>query len=78
MSRQRRLQWGEAEPAPLEHPFRDSLLVYGGLAVVIVVIAWVSGGPVGKAALIAAGFFVLASVWSLVRWRRRLRRQGER
>jgi hypothetical protein len=78
VSRPRRLQWGEAEPPRLEHPYRDSLLVYGGLAIAIVLIAWLSGGPVGKAAVIAGAFFVAASAWSLVRWRSRLRRVDAR
>lgn len=74
MSGRRRLQWGEAEPPRLEHPYRDSLLVYGALAFLIVLIAWVSGSAVGKAAVIAVAFFVCASAWSLARWRNRLRR----
>ena len=67
-----RLQWGLPEAPPPRHPYRDTLLVYGVLAVLIVVVAWLTGGAVGKAAVIAVFFFVVASAWSVYRWRRRL------
>jgi hypothetical protein len=37
-----------------------------------VLVAWLTNGAVGKAAVIAVFFFVVASSWSLYRWRRRL------
>lgn len=73
----RRLQWGVPEAPPPEHPYRDTLIVYGALAILIVLVAWLTGGAVGKAVVIAAFFFVVASVWSLYRWRRRLRAEAE-
>jgi Flp pilus assembly protein TadB len=74
----RRLEWGVPDaPAP-EHPYRDSLLVYAGLALVIVVVAWATGSSVGHAALIAAVFFGFASLWSMARWRSRLRSEAAR
>ena len=69
----RRLQWGVPEQPPPKHPYRDTLLVYGGLAIVVVLIAWATGGNVAKAAIIAALFFVVATAWNVVRWRARLR-----
>jgi membrane protein implicated in regulation of membrane protease activity len=72
----RRLQWGLPESPPPRHPYRDTLLVYGVLATLIVVVAWLTGGAVGKAAVIAAFFFVVASAWSVYRWRRRLRAEA--
>jgi drug/metabolite transporter (DMT)-like permease len=69
----RRLQWGLPQVPPPEHPYRDTLLVYGALALALVLIAWLTGSSVGNAAIIAAFFFVVASVWSAYRWRRRLR-----
>jgi Zn-dependent protease with chaperone function len=69
----RRLQWGMPDSPPPKHPYRDTLVVYGGLAIVVVLIAWVTGGAVGKAAIIAGLFFVVASAWNLLRWRSRLR-----
>ncbi|HEX4527000.1 MAG TPA: hypothetical protein VH108_09720 [Gaiellaceae bacterium] len=73
----RRLQWGLPEAPPPRHPYRDTLLVYGVLAVLIVIAAWLTGGAVGKAAVIAVFFFVVASGWSLYRWRRRLRAEAD-
>jgi hypothetical protein len=67
----RRLQWGPSSPRP-QHLYRDTLLTYGTLAVVIVLFAWLTGGSVGQAAAIAALFFLVACAWSGVRWRRRL------
>jgi membrane protein implicated in regulation of membrane protease activity len=76
VSRPRRLQWGGVpDSPPPKHPYRDTLLVYGGLALVIVLVAWVTGGDVVNAIEIAAVFYVLASAWSITRWRRRLREQ---
>jgi membrane protein implicated in regulation of membrane protease activity len=72
----RRLEWGVADAPPTQHPYRDTLLVYGGLALVIVVLAWATGSPLGKSALIAAVFFAFASIWSVARWRSRLRRES--
>jgi hypothetical protein len=40
---------------------------------VIVVVAWATGGSLGRAFAAAAIFFVLATVWSFWRWRTRLR-----
>ncbi len=74
MSRQRRLRWGGPEPPPLRHPVRDTLLVYGALAVGIVLFGWATGGDVSRSVLVALAFFAAASAWSLVRLRQRLRR----
>jgi hypothetical protein len=59
-------------PAP-KHPYRDTLLVYGAFAVLLVLLAWAAGTSVGKAAIVAAIVFVAASAMSIVRWRERLR-----
>ena len=72
-----RLQWGLPEAPPPKHPYRDTLLVYGALALSLVLIAWLTGSSVGKAAIIAAFFFVVASLWSGYRWRNRLRAEAE-
>jgi membrane protein implicated in regulation of membrane protease activity len=69
----RRLQWGLPESPPPKHPYRDTLLIYGALALLIIVVAWLTGGAVGKATVIAAFFFVVASAWSIYRWRSRLK-----
>ena len=73
--RPKRLQWGVPEEPPPKHPYRDSVIMYAVFAVVIVLVAWVTGGNVLKAIGIAAVFYVLASAWSIVRWRKRMREQ---
>ena len=75
----RRLRWGSLpETPPPKHPVRDTLLVYAGLAVVVVLVAWVTGGSLRKAVVVAVLFYILASAWSV--WRQRTqsaRRQSE-
>jgi len=61
-----------------EHPYRDSVLAYGFLAVVIVGVAALTGGSTYKAGLVAGAFFVAAISWSWVRWRRELREEARR
>jgi Flp pilus assembly protein TadB len=73
----RRLQWGVPEQPPPKHPYRDTLIIYAVFAVLIVVVAWVTGGGVARAALIAVLFYVVASAWSVSRWRARLREEAE-
>jgi hypothetical protein len=70
----KKLQWGGVpELPPPRNPYRDTLLVYGGLSLVIVIIAWATGGSVGKAAAVAAFFFIVASGWTMYRFRVRAR-----
>ena len=74
----RKLHWGLVpEAPPTTHPYRDTFIVYGVFAIFIVLVAWLTGGAVGKAVVIAAFFFVVASVWSAYRWRIRLRAEAE-
>jgi hypothetical protein len=48
-------------------------MVYAGLAVTIVLFAWLTGGRIRKAIIIAAAFFVVAIAWSFRVWRQKLR-----
>ena len=73
----RRLHWGVPDAPRTTHPYRDTLIVYGILAALVVVFAWATGGNIGRAVLVAVAVFVVASAWSLVRWRRILRRRAE-
>jgi Flp pilus assembly protein TadB len=75
MSAPRRLRWGgRPDPPTTRHPYRDTALVYGGLAAVVVFVAWATGGGLAKAVVVAAVFFAIATGWSFYRIRRRSRR----
>ena len=65
------------EPVP-KRPYRDTALVFGGMAVAIVLVAWATGGDLVKALLIAAAFFVAATAFGWHRWRERMRDQAAR
>ena len=69
MSRPRRLQWDVPDRPPPKHPIRDTLLVYGAFAVIIVLVAWATGGGVAKAAVVGVIFFAVASAWNVYRLR---------
>ena len=74
----KRLRWEpptRAERQTPKRPYRDTALVYGGMAVVIVVIASLTGGNLVNAVLIAAAFFIIATLWSWRNWRNRLREE---
>jgi hypothetical protein len=59
-----------------KHPYRDSLLVYGFFALLVVLFAWLTGGSIVRGAVVAAAVWVAASLWSIVRWRERIRREA--
>jgi membrane protein implicated in regulation of membrane protease activity len=79
----KRLRWDGSDrtrPFP-RHPYRDTAFVYAGLAMVVVVLALVTGGGIARAFITAAIVFVVATLWSWRTWRNRLRerdRQEER
>jgi hypothetical protein len=69
----RRLRWDDpSAPPPSRHPYRDAALLYGAMAVVILVVAWLTDGSVGRAAVFAGAAFVGATAWSWWRVRERL------
>jgi hypothetical protein len=74
--RPRRLRWGVPDAPPPKHPYRDTLIVYGGMAIAVVLFAWATGGNVKKAIVIAVAVWIAASAWSIARWHQRLRRQA--
>jgi hypothetical protein len=72
----RLLQWpGPGEAPPSKRPYRDAALVYAGLAGVIVVFAVLTGGNLGRAAVTAAFFFVVATAWTWFHMRRKKARE---
>jgi len=72
------LRWGAPETPPPRRPYRDSIVLYAVMAVVIVLVAWLTGGGVGRAVVFAMLFFVVATAWSVWRWRDRLREEARR
>ena len=66
------------EPARSRHPFRDTVIMYGVLALVIVLVSAFTGGGLMKAILVAAAFFVGATAWSWWRYSRRTAEERER
>ena len=73
----RRLRWEAPPRRPPKRPYRDSALLYGALAALVVLIAAATGGDVVRAAIVAAAVFVAATGYSWWRWRERLRSREE-
>jgi len=70
----KRLRWDAPTDRTLpKRPYRDTVLVYGGMAVLVVVIALLTGGGFVRAIVFAGVFFVVATLWSWRNWRNRLR-----
>jgi hydroxymethylglutaryl-CoA reductase len=58
-------------------PYRDTVLVYGAFAVILVVIVVATGGNVWWGLLVAAGAFVAAVAWTWYSLRARERQEPE-
>ena len=69
----RRIRWDEPDRPLPKHPYRDSAILYGALAVLVVVVAAATGGNLYKAILVAVAAFLVATGFSWWRWRERLR-----
>lgn len=70
---------GERPRPPLpKHPYRDSAVAYGVMAVVLVLGSVLLGGDVVRTAIVAAAFFVVATGWSWWRFRVRIRDEAAR
>ncbi len=65
------------EPLP-KRPFRDSAIVYGALAGVVLGFGVITGNHLVESVVIAVVFFVLATGYSWWRFRQRLVREGRR
>ena len=74
MSLWRRTQRDEG-PMP-KHPYRDSAAVFGAMALVIPIVAWLTQGNVEQAAVVGAIFFVVATGWNWWRYRERAQREA--
>jgi hypothetical protein len=56
------------------HPYRDSAVLHSFLGAVILGVAWLTGGDLAKALVVAALYVVVATGWSWFRFRRRIAR----
>ena len=54
------------------HPYRDTALVYAFMAIVLVLVATLTGGDPVRATLVAVVFFAVATAWSWWRFRSRI------
>ncbi len=61
-----------------KHPYRDSALLYGALAILVVVIAAATGGDIGRAIFYAVAVYIVATAWTWRSWRNRLREDRAR
>ena len=60
-------------PKPLpKRPYRDSAVLYGALAAVVVIIGLATGGDVVRVLVVAVVFFLFATAWSWWRFREKL------
>jgi membrane protein implicated in regulation of membrane protease activity len=60
-----------------KRPYRDSALFHLVLGAVLLLVAWLTGGDLVRAVVVAVGYVVIAIAWSWWRFRERLRREAE-
>jgi membrane protein implicated in regulation of membrane protease activity len=65
-------RWEMPEDPLPRHPYRNSVIFYFVLACLIVLAAWITGGGIPRALVVAVGFFVIATGYSVWKWRQRL------
>jgi hypothetical protein len=69
----RRDESGSSRGGPLPaHPYRDSAILHVALALLVLLLAWATGGGLGRALVVAGAYGVVAIAWSWFRFRRRL------
>ena len=65
------------EPLP-ERPYRNTVILHAAFAGIIVLVAWLTGGDVGRAVAVAVLFFLVATAWSFWRWSKRIEEERRR
>ena len=71
-------RWEKPEEPLPERPYRNTVIVHAAFAGIIVLVAWLTGGDLGNAVVVALLFFVVATAWSFWRWSKRLDEERER
>ena len=66
----------ELIPMP-KRPYRDSALFHLVLGSLLLLVAWLTGGDLVRAVVVAVGYVVIAIAWSWWRFRQRLQREAE-
>jgi len=69
------VKWDVPNVPESRRPMRDSLIIFGVLAILIVVIAMLTGGDLARALIAAVAVFVAANAWTWWRVRRRAERE---
>jgi hypothetical protein len=62
-----------AAPIP-KHPYRDSAVLHLALALLLLLVAWLTGGDLTRAVVVAAAYVLIAVGWSWYRFRQRIAR----
>jgi membrane protein implicated in regulation of membrane protease activity len=74
-TRKKKLRWGGSPRRLPAHPYRDSAIVYGILAAVVLGVTALTNGNLGTALILAPLLFVVATAYSW--WRLRQREREE-
>jgi membrane protein implicated in regulation of membrane protease activity len=72
-TRKKKLRWGGSPRRLPAHPYRDSAIVYGILAAVVIGVTALTGGNLRTALILAPLLFVVATGYSWWRLRQRER-----
>ena len=67
-----------ADPPRAKRPFRDSALLYAGIAIVCVVLVFITGGNMAVAIPVVLGCFVVATGYAWWKLRQRLEEEQRR
>ena len=68
----KKIRWEQPRRTIPKHPYRDSAILYGILAGVVVGISAATGGNVRKAVTIAGILWVVATAYAWWRWHERI------
>ena len=67
-----------ADPPSAKRPFRDSALLYAGMAIVVLTLVFISGGNMAVAIPVALGCFVVATGYAWWKLKQRLEEEQRR